>query len=97
MVEYNVDLSLDMAQLEIFKVHPLFEDVQLGGIFPDQKTFVDCLPKRPLEEIAKEYRLAKTSADFSLRDFVDAHFERPPEYGTDYVSDRTKEVEEDAE
>ena len=46
-----------MAQLEIFNVHPLFEDVQLGGIFPDGKTFVDCLPKRPLEEIAKEYRL----------------------------------------
>jgi alpha,alpha-trehalase len=86
-----------MAQLEIFNVHPLFEDVQLGGIFPDGKTFVDCLPKRPLEEIAKEYRLAKTSANFNLGDFVDTHFERPPEYGTDYVSDRTKDVEEDAE
>jgi alpha,alpha-trehalase len=86
-----------MAQLEIFDVHPLFEDVQLGRIFPDGKTFVDCLPKRPLEEIAKEYQLAKASAGFSLREFVDANFERPPDYGTDYVSDPTKEVEEDVE
>src|SRR6476620_2866091 len=86
-----------MAQLEIFNVHPLFEDVQLGRIFADEKTFVDCLPKRSLEEIAKEYRLAKTSPDFNLRDFVDTHFERPKEYGTDYVSDPTKEVEEDVE
>jgi alpha,alpha-trehalase len=86
-----------MAPPEIFDLHPLFEDVQLGRIFPDGKTFVDCLPKRPLQEIAKEYRLAKTSAGFNLRNFVDAHFERPPDYGTDYVSDRTKEVEDDVE
>jgi alpha,alpha-trehalase len=86
-----------MAQLEIFDAHPLFEDVQLSRIFADGKTFVDCLPKRPLEEIAKEYRLAKASRDFDLRDFVDAHFERPHQYGTDYLSDRTKGVEEDAE
>ena len=55
--------------------------MQLGGIFPDGKTFVDRLPKRPLEEIAKEYRLDKTSANFNLRDFVDTHFERPPDTG----------------
>ena len=86
-----------MAQLEIFNMHPLFEDVQLGRIFADEKTFVDCLPKRSLEEIAKEYRLAKTSPGFNLRDFIDTHFERPKEYGTDYASDPTKEVEEDVE
>ena len=86
-----------MAQLEIFNMHPLFEDVQLGRIFADEKTFVDCLPKRSLEEIAKEYRLAKTSPGFNLRDFIDTHFERPKEYGTDYTSDPTKEVEEDVE
>jgi alpha,alpha-trehalase len=86
-----------MRQLEIFDAHPLFEDVQLGDIFPDGKTFVDCLPKRPLEEIAKEYGRAKNSTSFSLKDFVGAHFERPPEHGTDYVSDPTKEVEEDVQ
>ena len=78
-------------------MHPLFEDVQLGRIFADEKTFVDCLPKRSLEEIAKEYRLAKTSPGFNLSDFIDTHFERPKEYGTDYASDPTKEVEEDVE
>ena len=86
-----------MAQLEIFDLNPLFEDVQLGRIFPDQKTFVDCLPKYPLEEIDRKYRLAKASPGFNLRAFVDAHFERPKAYGTDYVSDPTKEVEEDVE
>jgi alpha,alpha-trehalase len=97
MIVYENQSPQSMRQLEIFDVHPLFEDVQLGGVFPDGKTFVDCLPKRSLEEIAREYRRAKTSAGFSLRNFVDAHFERPPEYGTDYVSDPTKEVEEDVE
>ena len=86
-----------MRQLEIFDAHPLFEDVQLGDIFPDGKTFVDCLPKHPLHEIAKEYRRTKNSAGFNLKDFVNAHFERAPEYGSDYVSDPTKAVEEDVE
>ncbi|MGB8464561.1 MAG: hypothetical protein WCE49_06430, partial [Terrimicrobiaceae bacterium] len=63
-----------MAQLEIFNLHPLFEDVQLSGIFADEKTFVDCLPKCSLEEIAKEYQLAKDSPGFNLREFVLSHF-----------------------
>ena len=86
-----------MAQLEIFDTHPLFEDVQASRIFPDGKTFVDCLPKFPLEEIDRRYRLTKASPGFNLRDFVDAHFERPTEHGTDYVSDPSKEVEEDVQ
>jgi alpha,alpha-trehalase len=90
-------ISPRMAHIEIFTLHPLFEDVQLGRIFPDQKTFVDCLPKYPLEEIDRKYHDAKPSPGFNLRDFVDAHFERPISYGTDYVSDTTKEVEEDVE
>ena len=87
----------EMAQLEIFDLHPLFEDVHRGRIFADEKTFVDCLPKRPLEEIAKEYARAKDSPGFSLKEFVLSHFDPPPEHDSHYVSDQHKEVEENAE
>jgi alpha,alpha-trehalase len=86
-----------MAQLEIFNLHPLFEDVQLGSIFADDKTFVDCLLKYPLEEIAKEYQRLKDSPGFSLREFVLSHFDPPAENLTHFVSDRDKGVLEDAE
>jgi hypothetical protein len=33
-----------MAQFEIEKISPLFEDVQINRVFPDGETFVDCLP-----------------------------------------------------
>ena len=86
-----------MAQLEIFNLHPLFEDVQLSGIFADEKTFVDCLPKCSLEEIAKEYQLAKDSPGFNLREFVLSRFDPPADYVPDYISNRDKDVLENAE
>ena len=86
-----------MAQLEIFNLHPLFEDVQLGHVFADEKTFVDSLPKQPLEEIAREYQLAKSSPGFQLKEFVLAHFEQPANYVPDYISDRDRDVLENAE
>ena len=86
-----------MAQLEIFNLHPLFEDVQLGHVFADEKTFVDSLPKQPLEEIAREYQLAKSSPGFQLKEFVIAHFEQPANYVPDYTSDRDRDVLENAE
>ena len=33
----------------------LFKDVQMSRIFPDGKTFVDCVPKKDPKEIVKEY------------------------------------------
>jgi alpha,alpha-trehalase len=86
-----------MAQPEIFDLHPLFDDVQLAHVFADDKTFVDCLHKRPLEEIAREYALAKDSPGFSLKEFVLSHFDPPAENLTHYHSDRDKGVLEDAE
>ena len=66
-----------MAQSEIFDFHPLFEDVQMNRIFADGKTFVDCLPKYPLEEINKKYQLEKDSPGFNLKEFVISHFNLP--------------------
>ena len=39
---------------------PLFENVQMHEVFPDQKTFVDCVPIRKPSEIMADYqRLVK--------------------------------------
>ena len=86
-----------MAQSEIFELHPLFEDVQMSRIFADEKTFVDCLPKYTLEEINKKYQLEKDSPGFDLKRFVVSHFDPPVAYSTGYHSDRSKDVVENLE
>ena len=46
----------------------LFHDVQMEGIFPDSKTFVDYTPKRTPDEILADYELRlwmKTSTRLS--------------------------------
>ena len=86
-----------MARSEIFELHPLFEDVQTSRIFADEKTFVDCLPKHPLEEINKKYQLEKDSPGFNLKEFILSHFDLPLSYGADYRSDRGKTVEQNLE
>jgi alpha,alpha-trehalase len=57
----------------------LFTDVQLSGIFPDGKTFVDCIPKRDPKAIVSDYLKAKNNPAirFSLKLFVDANFDLP--------------------
>lgn len=57
----------------------LFTDVQMSGIFPDSKTFVDCIPKREPAAIVKDYLAAKNNPAlrFSLKLFVEENFEMP--------------------
>ncbi|MEO7767164.1 MAG: trehalase family glycosidase [Ferruginibacter sp.] len=55
----------------------LFKDVQLQGIFPDSKTFVDCTPKRPVRDIMYDYGLMK-GPGMNLKRFVEDNFELPP-------------------
>jgi alpha,alpha-trehalase len=86
-----------MEQPEIFDAHPLFEDVQVSRIFADDKTFVDCLPKYPLEEINRRYLLEKDSAGFDLKEFVFSQFALPHADGTEYHSDPDKGVVADIE
>jgi alpha,alpha-trehalase len=54
----------------------LFKDVQLGGVFPDNKTFVDCTPKRKPLDIMYDYGLAKSS-NLNLQKFVADNFTMP--------------------
>jgi alpha,alpha-trehalase len=66
----------------------LFKDVQMAKIFPDGKTFVDCIPKRPPGEIVKDYLAAKNNSSlrFSLQLFVEANFELPKAPQLNYVT-----------
>jgi len=58
----------------------LFKDVQMSRIFPDGKTFVDCVPKKDPKEIVREYLRIKNNPaiKFSLELFVKENFEMPP-------------------
>jgi alpha,alpha-trehalase len=66
----------------------LFRDVQLARIFPDNKTFVDCTPKRDPATIVADYRRIKANPAirFSLEMFVQENFHLPPTPATDYKS-----------
>lgn len=66
----------------------LFKDVQMAKIFPDGKTFVDCIPKKDPKEIVKEYLAAKNNPAlrFSLKMFVEANFDLPETPALNYVT-----------
>lgn len=61
----------------VFELNPLFQDVQLSGLFPDGKMFVDMIPKCAPEEIEARYRIESAAPDFRLDAFVAANFEMP--------------------
>jgi len=54
----------------------LFHDVQMARIFPDGKTFVDCIPKRNPKDIMYDYGLMK-GPKLDLKKFVEDNFEQP--------------------
>ncbi len=81
----------------IHELGPLFHDVQMAAIYPDGKTFPDCLPKASLENIAKQYEQQKGQPGFDLKAFVDSHFDLPPVVGSDFVSDPSRSAEEHIE
>src|SRR6478609_4758233 len=67
----------------------LFVDVQMNRIFPDNKTFVDCIPKRDTEGIVADYLKTKhdSASGFSLLHFVEENFEVPVSPTSQYKSD----------
>ncbi|WP_132052400.1 alpha,alpha-trehalase TreA [Pseudocnuella soli] len=66
----------------------LFTDVQLSRIFPDNKTFVDCVPKRDPAAIVADYRRIKANPAirFSLELFVQENFHVPSTPTSGYKS-----------
>ena len=55
----------------------LFSDVQLSGILPDSKEFVDARPKSAPAAIAARYDSARRTPGFVLRAFVEQNFVLP--------------------
>lgn len=55
----------------------LFAQVQMRRLFPDGKTFVDAVPRRPVAEIMAAYRAGDFRDDAALRAFVRANFDVP--------------------
>ena len=73
---------------------PLFHVVQVSGIFPDSKTFVDARPLLAPTEIAARYASARTATAFDLRAFLEQQFQLPRPVGDGFRSDTSQSMEE---
>src|SRR5216117_4557167 len=62
----------------------LFADVQLAGIFPDSKEFVDARPRSAPAAIEARYDSARRTPGFVLRAFVEQNFVLPQPAGDGY-------------
>jgi alpha,alpha-trehalase len=72
----------------------LFERVQLAGIYPDSKNFVDALPVKRPAEVLLDYAAEKGKPGFDLRKFVASHFTPPPAAGGEYHTVPGQDVRE---
>ncbi|MEX3958679.1 alpha,alpha-trehalase TreF [Trinickia sp. EG282A] len=72
----------------------LYRAVELGGVFPDSKTFADMIPNAPPPQIVSDYQASRGQPGFDLRGFVDSHFSGPPRSDSNYVSDPNQNVVE---
>lgn len=70
----------------------LFDAVQMAGLFPDSKTFVDYIPKRSPQELETAYQTQKDSSDFDLRAFVEANFDPPRVFKPNFTTDTSMAV-----
>src|SRR4249920_1876237 len=69
----------------------LFVEVQMQKIFPDGKTFVDCIPKRKPADIMYDYGIQK-GPHFNLKKFVEDNFDIPQPVAANYKSDTAEDV-----
>ncbi|HEY2721244.1 MAG TPA: trehalase family glycosidase, partial [Chitinophagaceae bacterium] len=73
----------------------LFTDVQMRHVFPDSKTFADCIPKRNPQAIVKDYLAMKNnpSIRFKLDEFVLDNFIPPKPPQSNYTTKEKDVVE----
>lgn len=86
-----------MQQQEPVKVNQLLHDVQMNIVFPDGKTFVDCIPKLPEVQIHEQYNKLKGEPGFDLHHFILDNYDLPKRSEVDYASDIQKPVTENIE
>ncbi|MGE0772176.1 MAG: alpha,alpha-trehalase TreF [Cyclobacteriaceae bacterium] len=72
----------------------LFHEVQMAAIFPDSKTFADCVPNEPIEEILRKYDIEKMEPGFDLKTFVEQNFQLPDRPVSGFQSENNVGVEE---
>ncbi len=72
----------------------LFKDVQLKPVFPDSKTFPDCIPKSESSVILENYQQQKNKPGFDLKAFVYTHFIVPKDNSSTYTSNPNHTIEE---
>jgi alpha,alpha-trehalase len=93
-VSRDVEVAAEARYEPSLSLGGLFHDVQLSGIFPDSKTFVDARPLDTPADILSRYATEKRSADFDLRAFVEREFELPQPVGGSFQSDTSRTMEE---
>jgi len=81
----------------IYDLGDLFSEVQLQQVFPDGKTFPDCLPKYPLQDIYEKYLHERNLPSFDIKDFVKENFALPHIYASNYKTDITESVQKHIE
>jgi alpha,alpha-trehalase len=72
----------------------LFKEVQLSGIFPDSKTFVDARPRRAPRDLVAAYDSARRQTGFDLKAFVEREFELPQSVGATFQTDTAQTMEQ---
>jgi alpha,alpha-trehalase len=73
-----------------------FKEVQLSKVFQDSKTFVDCLPKKSLDEIINEYN-NRDNETFDLKSFVLDNYNLPRAKESEFISDTSNSMSEHIE
>ena len=86
-----------MENTDIFSLGELFERVQMEHVFPDGKTFVDCIPRSELQAINNLYNSEKNIPGFDLNVFVRTHFEEPKTRVMNFESLRNRPIVEHIE
>ncbi|HVX50021.1 MAG TPA: alpha,alpha-trehalase TreF [Chitinophagaceae bacterium] len=82
---------------EIYEFADLFRDVQMQQVFPDGKTFPDCLPRFPLDEIERKYIQEKQFPSFNLAVFVKQNFLPPAVFSSGYEANLSQPVQKHIE
>ena len=93
-----IDTTPPLPYIDVVEAYEeLFVDVQMGGVFPDSKTFVDMVPVGEPADIVAKYREERSAADFDLGTFVKTHFTVPPADARVFSSDPTLNLDKHIE
>jgi alpha,alpha-trehalase len=87
-----VSLPLQAQYRPETDLEELFKDVQLLPVFPDSKTFPDCVPLQAPDQILQAYREQKQQPGFDLKAFVRQHFQLPTQASSDFITDTSLSV-----